>query len=97
MSLLGMLFLLSPLAAEPAVPPAQAVPIAIELKQGSPDEARTRDQLLRLLDAYDLGRWTFTRKIVIDGSPRRSRSSGPRITTPGSTAKSWRRATRSGP
>lgn len=67
MSLLGLLFLLSPPAAAPQVQPAA---IEIELKQGSPDEARTRDQLQRLLQTYDLGRWIFTRKIVIDGSPR---------------------------
>lgn len=65
MSLLALLFLLTP-----AAPPAQAAPLAIELKQGSPDEVQTRDQLLRLLQSHDLGRWIFTRKIVIDGSPR---------------------------
>jgi hypothetical protein len=70
MSLLGVLFLLSPLAGEPAAPPVQPVPLEIELKQGSPEEARTRDQLLRLLQEYDLGRWIFTRKVVIDGSPQ---------------------------
>jgi len=70
MSLLGVLFLLSPLAGEPAAPPVQSFTVEIELKQGSPDEVRTRDQLLHLLQEYDLGRWTFTRKIRIDGSPQ---------------------------
>lgn len=70
MSLLGLLFLLSPPSAAPSAPPAQPVPLEIELKQGSPDEARTRDQLLRLLQAHDLGRWIFTRKVLIDGSPQ---------------------------
>ncbi|HWM90571.1 MAG TPA: hypothetical protein VN493_07375 [Thermoanaerobaculia bacterium] len=69
MSLLGMLFLLPTLSGAPAAPPV-AVPLEIELKQGSPDEARTRDQLLRLLQEHDLGRWIFTRKVMIDGSPR---------------------------
>ena len=66
MSLLGLLFLLSPPTAAP--PPAQPAAIEIELKQGSPDEAGTRDQFVRLLGAYDFGRWIFTRKIVVDGS-----------------------------
>lgn len=66
MSSLALLFLLLPQAAAPAAPP---VPIEIELKKGSPEEARTRDQLLRLLREHDLARWIFTRKVVIDGSP----------------------------
>jgi hypothetical protein len=70
MSLLGVLFLLSPLPAAPAAPPVQPAALEIELKQRSPDEARTRDQLLRLLREHDLGRWIFTRKVVIDGTPR---------------------------
>ena len=68
MSRLGALALLLPLAGNPTVQPAPSDPVAIELKQGSPDEAGTRDQLVRLLGAYDFGRWIFTRKVVIDGS-----------------------------
>jgi len=73
---LGMLFLLS----SPAAPPVQPVPLAIELKQGSPDEARTRDQLLRLLHEHDLERWIFTRKVVIDESPQLIPHSHPVLT-----------------
>jgi hypothetical protein len=80
MSLLGVLFLLSPLAGEPAAPPVQSIPVEIELKQGSPEEARSRDQLLRLLKEYDLGRWIFTRKILIDGSPQLIPHSHPVLT-----------------
>ena len=80
MSLLGVLFLLSPLAGAPAAPPAQPAALEIELKQGSPDEARTRDQLLRLVQEHDLGRWIFTRKVVIDGSPNLIPHSHPVLT-----------------
>jgi hypothetical protein len=38
----------------------------ITLKQGTPDEARTRDQLRRLLATYDLSPWIYTTSIVID-------------------------------
>ena len=38
----------------------------ITLKHGTPDEARTRDQLRRLLAAYDVSPWIYTRAIVID-------------------------------
>src|SRR5689334_21138216 len=67
---LALLFLLLPQTGTPAAPPVPAAPLEIELKQGSPEEVRTRDQLLRLLGSYDLGRWIFTRKVVIDGSPQ---------------------------
>ncbi len=40
--------------------------LEIALKQGRPDEARTRDQLQRLLAAYDLSPWIYTRSIIID-------------------------------
>jgi hypothetical protein len=40
--------------------------LEIALKQGTPDEARTRDQLQRLLATYDLSPWIYTRSIVID-------------------------------
>jgi hypothetical protein len=45
-----------------------AVPITIELKSGSPDEVATRSQLERLLQAYDLKRWIFTKKVLVDRS-----------------------------
>ena len=68
MSSLALLFLLMPQTAAPAAPP-KAIPIEIELKKGSPEEARTRDQLQRLLREHDLERWIFTRKVVITGPP----------------------------
>jgi len=40
--------------------------LEITLKQGTPDEARTRDQLRRLLATYDLSPWIYTKSIVID-------------------------------
>lgn len=42
------------------------VRLEITLKQGTPREARTREQLQRLLDAYDLSLWIYTKSIVID-------------------------------
>jgi hypothetical protein len=58
----------------------QPAPLEIELKQGSPEEVRTRDQLLRLLQTYELERWIFTRKVVIDGTPRLIPHSHPVLT-----------------
>jgi hypothetical protein len=40
--------------------------LEIALKRGTSDEARTRDQLQRLLATYDLSPWIYTRSIVID-------------------------------
>ncbi len=40
--------------------------IEITLAHGTAAEAETRDQLLKLLKAYDLSDWMWTRKIVID-------------------------------
>lgn len=40
--------------------------IRIALKQGTAGEAATRDQLQRLLEAYDLSSWFYTDSIVID-------------------------------
>jgi len=40
--------------------------LEITLKQGTPDEARTRDQLRRLLTTYDVSPWIYTTSIVID-------------------------------
>jgi len=42
------------------------VNIEIALKHGSKVEQQTRDQLQRLLRAYDLAKWTFTKSILID-------------------------------
>jgi hypothetical protein len=40
--------------------------LEITLKHGTPDEARTRDQLRRLLATYDVSPWIYTKSIVID-------------------------------
>jgi hypothetical protein len=40
--------------------------LEIALKQGTPGEARTRDQLQRLLATYDLSPWIYTKSIMID-------------------------------
>ena len=40
--------------------------LQVVLKQGTPDEARTRDQLQRILATYDLSPWIYTKSIVID-------------------------------
>ena len=40
--------------------------IDISLKNGSPGEIQTRDQLQRLLTTSDLSKWIFTRSILID-------------------------------
>jgi len=40
--------------------------LEITLKQNTPEEARTRDQLRRLLATYDLSPWIYTTAIVID-------------------------------
>jgi hypothetical protein len=40
--------------------------IEIELKHGTEDEQKTKAQLLRLLESYDLRKWMFTKKIMID-------------------------------
>ncbi len=48
--------------ASPVPPPA----IEIKLAHGSPEEARTKDQLNRLLQQYPLTPWYFTKSIAID-------------------------------
>ncbi|HEV2859922.1 MAG TPA: hypothetical protein VGX48_02825 [Pyrinomonadaceae bacterium] len=40
--------------------------IDISLAHGSAEEAQTKAQLQRLLGAYDLSKWIFTRSVVID-------------------------------
>jgi len=42
------------------------VTLDITLKQGTPAEARTRDQLQSLLATYDVAPWIYTKSIVID-------------------------------
>lgn len=42
------------------------VPVVIRLARGLEPEARTREQLRRLLAAHDLSAWTLTRSIQID-------------------------------
>lgn len=38
----------------------------ITLKNNSESEARTRERLQKILGQYDLSRWTFTRKVLIE-------------------------------
>ena len=40
--------------------------LEITLTQGSAREAKTRDQLQRLLKTYDVSKWTFTKTISVD-------------------------------
>jgi hypothetical protein len=42
------------------------VQLEIALKQGTPREASTREQLQRLLATYDLSPWIYTKSVVID-------------------------------
>jgi hypothetical protein len=43
-----------------------AADFTIAVKHASPGEERTRDQLLALLDRYDVSRWVRTRRVVIE-------------------------------
>lgn len=58
--LFGVLFLIS------AGLPAETPELDIQTAHGNAAEAATRDQLLRITDQYDLARWTYTRRIVIE-------------------------------
>ena len=40
--------------------------IEVDLKHGSENEQKTKAQLLRLLENYDLSKWMFTKKVMID-------------------------------
>lgn len=51
---------------EPTSPLAQADPLSIELAHSSRAELETKKQLERLLSNYDLQKFTFTHKVVID-------------------------------
>jgi hypothetical protein len=53
--------------------------ITITLAQGSKAEAQTKEQLERLLRTHDLGKWVFTRSVVIDEKTRIPHSH-PRLT-----------------
>jgi hypothetical protein len=48
------------------ISPAFSQPIDIQLQHGSESEQKTKVQLEKLLQSYDLHRWTFTRKVLID-------------------------------
>ena len=43
-----------------------AQPVAIQLKNGSDAEQRTKQELERILASYDLSRYTFTYQVIID-------------------------------
>lgn len=58
--------LLSTLLATVAFATPQAASIEITLKNDSPTERRTKEQLERLLKQHDLTPWLFTKKIVIE-------------------------------
>jgi hypothetical protein len=60
----GVLFFVVALAMSPAA--YGQANLEITLKHGTPDEARTRDQLRRLLATYDVSPWIYTKSIVID-------------------------------
>jgi hypothetical protein len=47
--------------------PAATAEVEISLAHGTAKEAATRDQLQRLLKAYDLSDWLWTRKVIIEG------------------------------
>jgi hypothetical protein len=42
--------------------------LEITLKRNDQREQKTREQLIRLVETYDLSRWFFTRKVIIDGA-----------------------------
>ena len=43
-----------------------STPFTVELGEGSESEKAARTQLLRLVDEYDVHRWLFTDKVLID-------------------------------
>jgi hypothetical protein len=45
---------------------ANTPPVSIELKSSTASEVKTKEQLQRLLAAYDLSKYTYTRQIIID-------------------------------
>jgi hypothetical protein len=49
---------------------AQRAAISIELAHDSPDERAAKEQLERLLTQYDLSRWVFTKRILIEQGVR---------------------------
>jgi len=42
--------------------------VRIDLAHGTDVESATREQLVRLIDRYDLSPWEFTDRVVIDGT-----------------------------
>jgi len=48
------------------VSPAVGQPIDIQLQHNTESEQKTKAQLQKLLQTYDLHRWTFTHKVLID-------------------------------
>ena len=66
-----MLALVANLVVFGASPAAAETPaVSIELAHDSAREQQARDQIERLLKQYDLSRWIFTKKILIDQSQR---------------------------
>lgn len=49
-----------------AAPAHAQVTVEIALKQGTPREAQTREQLQRLLKTYDVSPWLYTKSIIVD-------------------------------
>ena len=47
--------------------PGASPDVEISLAHGSATEVETRDQLQRILKAYDLSDWLWTRKVIIEG------------------------------
>ena len=45
-----------------------SAPVTIEIENSDPEAKQTRDRLAALMAKHDLSKWTFTRRVVIDGS-----------------------------
>jgi hypothetical protein len=60
------LFPLAMLVLVPQVLSGQGTPLTIRLAHDSDAERRTRDQLLRLVERFEVNRWIETREILID-------------------------------
>ncbi len=59
---------LSTLLATVAIAVPQTTPLEITLKNDSPTERQTKQQLERLLKTHDLTPWLFTKKVIIEDS-----------------------------
>ena len=53
--------------------------VQITLKTDDPDSHATREQLLRLLEEYDLSRWIYTREVQIESGAGLLASLGNRL------------------